>query len=133
MRLGANRHVPAEFYFDDGERLCGVYSATLNVMRAILSPDRDAPLLWADLTWEQSFDRKSTEAYERLEDAIDTCTHEHEHVIAFCDHRGGMAWHGTACRRCLLFFGPYVPDELGPDEIFDIKSAQPVNRLTPAH
>ncbi|TAM90379.1 hypothetical protein EPN42_05975 [bacterium] len=126
-----NGRIPAEFYFDDGDVLSGVYSSTLNVMRAILSPDPDVPLLWADLAHEQSLEQKSTVVYEAVEDALLSCSHLHEHVVAFLLYRGSMAWHGRACRSCLLFFGPYYPHELAAEMLLDIKSVRPLSRLTP--
>ncbi|TAM75982.1 hypothetical protein EPN44_06935 [bacterium] len=126
-----NRRIAAEFYFDDGDRLSGVYNLTLNVMRAILSRDPDVPLLWADRAHEQSLERKSTAIYEAVEDALLSCSHLREHVTVFSLYRDGMAWHGRACRSCLLFFGPYYPHELAAEMLLDIKNVQPLSRLTP--
>ncbi|TAM60748.1 hypothetical protein EPN52_04535 [bacterium] len=127
------RELKAEFYFDDGEVLAGVYNPTLNVMRMILSPDPDVPVLWADMAREQARVLESTAFYEALEDALPACQHAREHVIAVLRQRGGLAWHGHACRICLLFFGPYYPGELASDALLDIKHTQRLNRLMQPH
>ncbi|MDE2573486.1 MAG: hypothetical protein KGM44_13310 [bacterium] len=128
-------HAPAAFFFDDGDLLYGVYNATLNVMRQILSPDPDAPMIWADMTRDHAAIYKSRAIYEDVADEVDGCPHEREHVVAACALHGGIAWHGKACRHCLLFMGPYYPLELDPDQVLDIKTtgvADGLNVLRPA-
>ncbi|HVA38790.1 MAG TPA: hypothetical protein VNJ51_14375 [Candidatus Dormibacteraeota bacterium] len=120
---------PAAFFFDDGDVLYGVYCATLNVMRPVLSPDPDAPLIWADMTREHVMARKSTTLYDELDDEVAACAHEREHVVAATAHRGGTAWHGAACRACLLFLGPYAPLEVDAEELLDVKSVGGVEAL----
>lgn len=132
-RLAVNNQVAAEFYFDDGDVLYGVYSGTLNVMRAVLSPDPDVPVLWADLAREHALRQRNPALYEELQDAIEACSHAPEHVIAVCGWRGGIAWHGSACRSCLLFRGPFCLTDLDAEQVLDVKSVQPLLHLTPLH
>jgi hypothetical protein len=95
----------AEFFFDDGDKLHGIYNGSSDYMAEFLSRDSHEPWDWyyGEGAWKDSRWEGKGRAFDRVQ-----CDHEGEHVLVRSDYGSGTFWHGKACRDCLVFKGPFA-------------------------
>lgn len=86
-------HSSAQFYLDDGTVFWGEYNGTADIMLPrMFTTSEEMQAFWHQQDWDEHKD----------------CSLDEPCVVE--SHYGrGFKWNGSACRKCMLFLGPYNP------------------------